>query len=76
VAQFSLYYPGVGRLRHVLHKGALNAKEKNPACKELFYRLVAKGNNKKLAVIAVCNKLLKQVFGVVKNNQRYDKNYS
>jgi transposase len=66
---------GGGRLRHVLYMGALNAKENNPACKELFDRLVAKGKNKKLAVIAVCNKLLKQVFGVVKNNQRYDKNY-
>jgi hypothetical protein len=55
---------------------ALNAKDNNPACKELFDRLVAKGKNKKLVLIAVCNKLLKQVFGVVKNNQRYDKNYS
>jgi transposase len=66
---------GGGRLRHVLYMGALNAKENNPACKELFDRLVEKGKNKKLAVIAVCNKLLKQVFGVVKNNQAYDKNY-
>jgi hypothetical protein len=55
--------------------GALNAKDNNPACKELFDRLVAKGKNKKLVLIAVCNKLLKQVFGVVKNNQHYDKNY-
>ncbi len=47
---------------------ALNAKETNGACKELFDRLVAKGKNKKLAVIAVANKLLKQVFGVVKTN--------
>jgi hypothetical protein len=54
---------------------ALNAKDNNPSCKELFERLVAKGKNKKLVLIAVCNKLLKQVFGVVKNNQRYDKNY-
>jgi transposase len=43
-----------------------NAKETNGACKELFDRLVAKGKNKKPAVIAVANKLLKQVFGVVK----------
>jgi len=40
----------------------LNAKETNGACKELFNRLVSKGKNKKLAVIAVANKFLKQFF--------------
>ena len=54
-------------MRHTLYMCALNAKETNGACKALFDRLVAKGKNKKLAVIAVANKLLKQVFGVVKN---------
>ncbi len=46
---------------------ALNAKTTNRACRELYDRLVAKGKNKKSAVIAVCNKRLKQVFGCVKN---------
>lgn len=54
---------------------ALNAKETNGGCKQLFDRLVAKGKNKKLAVIAVANKLLKQVFGVVKNETLFDRNY-
>jgi hypothetical protein len=31
-------------------------------------RLKSKGKSGKLALIAVCNKLLKQVFAVVKNN--------
>ena len=62
-------------LRHTLYMCALNAKETNGACKELFERLVAKGKNKKLAVIAVANKLLKQVFGVVKNETLFDRNY-
>lgn len=66
---------GGGRLRHVLYMGSLNAKETNPACKMLFDRLVANGKNKKLAVIAVCNKLLKQVFGVVSSGILFDKNY-
>ena len=66
---------GGGRLRHVLYMCALNAKETNKECKALFDRLVAKGKNKKLAVIAVCNKLLKQVFGVVKNQTMFDRNY-
>jgi hypothetical protein len=50
-------------------------KKTNPACKEFFDRLVAKGKNKKLAIIAVCNKLLKQVFGVVKSGKMFDRDY-
>lgn len=67
---------GGGKLRHTLYMCALNAKATNPACKALFDRLVAKGKNKKLAIIAVCNKLLKQVFAVVKSGIPYDKNYA
>jgi transposase len=35
--------------------------------KALYERLVAKGKNGKLAVVAVCNKLLKQAFATVKS---------
>ena len=66
---------GGSLLRHTLYMCALNAKETNGACKELFDRLVSKGKNKKLAIIAVANKLLKQVFGVVKNESLFDRNY-
>jgi transposase len=66
---------GNSLLRHTLYMCALNAKATNGACKELFDRLVAKGKNKKLAILAVANKLLKQVFGVVKNACLFDKNY-
>ncbi|WP_139421402.1 hypothetical protein [Chryseobacterium mulctrae] len=54
---------------------ALNAKKTNAQCKTLFDRLVEKGKNKKAAVIAVCNKLLKIVFGVVKNKTTYQDNF-
>ena len=50
-------------------------KKTNGACKELFDRLVAKGKNKKPAITAIANKLLKQVFGVVKNEYFFDRNY-
>lgn len=66
---------GGKKLRNTLYMCALNAKKTNPACKELFDRLVAKGKNKKLAIIAVCNKLLKQVFGVVKSGVLFDRNF-
>jgi transposase len=58
---------GGKQLRHILYMAALSAKNANAACKALYDRLVEKGKNKKLAIIAVCNKLLKQVFAVVKS---------
>jgi transposase len=66
---------GGALLRHTLYMCALNAKETNAACKALFDRLVAKGKNKKLAIIAVANKLLKQVFGVVRTGTLFDRKY-
>ena len=41
----------------------------------IYDRIVAKGKSKKLALIAVCNKLLKQAFAVAKSGLVYDKNY-
>ena len=67
---------GGGRLRHILYMCALNAKANNTACKALYDRLVEAGKNKKLALIAVCNKLLKQIYGVVKNQTTFDNNYT
>ena len=66
---------GGALLRHTLYMCALNAKATNAACKALFDRLVAKGKNKKLAIIAVANKLLKQVFGVVRTGTLFDRKY-
>ena len=66
---------GGKQLRNTLYMCALNAKKTNTACRELYDRLVAKGKNKKLAIIAVCNKLLKQVFAVVKSGNLYQDNY-
>jgi hypothetical protein len=36
---------------------------------------VEKGKNKKLAIIAICNKLLKQVFAVLKSGVLYQDDY-
>lgn len=66
---------GGKQLRHILYMCALNAKKTNAQCRALFDRLVEKGKNKKSAIIAVCNKLLKIVFGVVKNREFYHENY-
>ncbi len=41
----------------------------------LYDRLVTKGKSKKLALIAVCNKLLKQAFAIAKSGLVYDDSY-
>ena len=66
---------GGKQLRNILYMCALNAKSTNRVCRELYDRLVEKGKNKKAAIIAVCNKLLKLVFGCVKNKTLFDDNY-
>mgnify|MGYP003611360707 CR=1 FL=1 len=66
---------GGKQLRNILYMCALNAMKTNAHCKALYDRLVANGKNKKVALIAVCNKLLKIVFGVVKNRTLYQDIY-
>lgn len=67
---------GMGRIRATLYMCTWSAKNRNAACKELYDRLVAKGKAKRLALIAVANKLLKQAFAIVTNNTTYQPNYS
>jgi hypothetical protein len=43
---------------------SLSAIKHNRDCKELYERLKAKGKRSKVALIAVCNKLLKQAFAI------------
>ena len=40
--------------------------------RELYERIVAKGKSKKLALIAVANKLMKQPFAIAKPGLIYD----
>lgn len=70
-----IYKRGGKNLRDVLYMCSMNAMKTNTACKALYERLRANGKTGKQALIAVCNKLLKQVFAVVKNNTLYQPNY-
>jgi len=70
-----IYKRGGKNLRDVLYMCSMNAMKTNPACKALYERLRANGKTGKQALIAVCNKLLKQVYAVVKNNSLYQPNY-
>ena len=66
---------GNPRVRSVLYMAACSAKRYNLACQQLYDRLVQKGKAKKLALIAVANKLIKQAFAVVKQNNMYNAEY-
>ncbi len=66
---------GNKKLRNLLFMCSFNACKYNKACKALYDRIVAKGKSKKLALIAVCNKLLKQAFAIAKSGLVYDQDY-
>ncbi len=66
---------GNQKLRNLLFMCSFNACKCNKACRDLYERLVAKGKSKKLALIAVCNKLLKQAFAIAKSGLIYDNDY-
>lgn len=66
---------GNRRLRSMLFLCSFSAKKHNKACIALFDRMVAKGKPRKVALIAVCNKLLKQAFAIAKSGVPYDREY-
>ena len=66
---------GNQKLRNLLFMCSFNACKYNKACRDLYERIVAKGKSKKLALIAVCNKLLKQAFAIAKSGLIYDNTY-
>ena len=67
---------GNKRLRKALYMASLSAKKCNISCKLLFDRLVANGKKKKQALIAVCNKLLRQALAIVKSKKAYDPKFA
>jgi len=62
-------------IRNHLFMCSFTASVHNPQCRALYERIVAKGKSKKLALIAVSNKLIKQAYGVAKSGLIYDQNY-
>ena len=63
------------KVRNLFFMCSFNACKYNKACKAIYNRIVAKGKSKKLALIAVCNKLLKQAFAIAKSGLIYDDEY-
>lgn len=67
---------GMARTRAMLYVCAWSAARFNLACRELYQRLLAKGKAKKLALVAVANKLLKQAFAIATSNQKYSDSFT
>ena len=66
---------GNQKLRNLLFLCAFSACKYNKACREIYERIVNKGKSKKLALIAVANKLLKQAFAIAKSGLPYDEKF-
>ena len=66
---------GNRKLRNLLFLCSFNACKHNKACQAIYQRIVNKGKSKKLALIAVTNKLLKQCFAIAKSGRPYDQTY-
>jgi transposase len=62
---------GMGQMRKILYMGSLTAIRHNLSCKEMYNRLVEKGKPKKVALVAVMNKLIKQAFAIGTKLENY-----
>jgi len=66
---------GNKKVRNHLFMCSFTACKCNPQCKSQYERIVNKGKSKKLALIAVANKLVKQAYGIAKSELAYDPDY-
>ena len=62
---------GLGYVRGLLYMAARSARKHNLGCQALYDRLRAKGKCHKVAMVAVMNKLVHQVFAVVKKDVEF-----
>jgi transposase len=66
---------GNGYLRKLMYMAALSACRWNRSCKALYERMLQRGKDKRVALIAVANKLIRQAFAIVKYDRRYDQKF-
>ena len=66
---------GNRKLRNLLFLCSFTACVHNKACSDIYQRITNKGKSKKLALMAVSNKILKQAYAVAKSGMPYDENY-
>ena len=66
---------GVKYLRKKLYMASLSAAQFNPGCQSLKERLRKRGKHPKVIRIAIANKLLRQIFAVLKYDREWNPNY-
>lgn len=66
---------GSGQIRKQLYMCSWTAKFCNPGCRKMYERLKAKGKPERVIKVAIANKLLKQAFALIKNQQDFNQNY-
>jgi transposase len=66
---------GNRKLRNLMFMCAMSAYKHNKPCRDVHHRIVSKGKSSKLALIAVCNKLIHQAFAIVRSGIPYDPYY-
>ncbi len=66
---------GNNHIRNLLFMCSFTACKHNKSCREIYQRITAKGKSKRLALIAVPNKLLKQSLAIAKSGLYYDENF-
>lgn len=66
---------GLAHVRTRLYMCSLTAIKYNNSCKNLYQRLLQKGKAKKLALMAVVNKLIRQIFAIAKSEDKFDNFY-
>ena len=66
---------GNRKLRNLLFLCSMSTYKQNKSCRDIFERITNKGKSKKLALIALSNKLLKQCFDISKSGILYDASY-
>jgi transposase len=62
-------------MRKMFYMASLSASRYNKACAELYRRCLARGKNKRVALVAVANKLVRQIFAIMKHGRNFDENY-
>ena len=66
---------GDPHIRAMLYMAARSAKRYNLPCKALYERLRAKGKCHRVAMVAVSNKLLRQLFAVVTSQKPFEREF-
>lgn len=70
--KISISKVGNRKLRNLLFLCSFAPRKHNKGCRDIYEQIINKGKSKKLALIAVSNKFVKQSFASAKSSLPYD----